>query len=378
VAPQREWFETDYYKVLGVAPEATEKEITRAYRKLAKQFHPDANLGSEDRFKEISAAYDVLGDPERRKEYDEVRRLGPMAGGFGAPGTGNGNFSFRVDDLGDLFGGLFNRQGGGRSRSGTGAGPFGGPRRGQDVETELHLSFEEAVEGVVTSVNVVTDAVCRTCAGSGSRPGSMPATCPRCGGTGTLNNDQGLFSLAQPCPECRGRGVIVTDPCPTCHGTGAERQQRQVKVRIPAGVADNQRIRVKGKGEPGANGGPPGDLYVVVHAQRHPLFGRSGRNLTLHVPITFDEAALGADITVPSLGDNVTLRIPPGTPSSKTFRVRGRGIRQGDKVGDLLVTVEVEVPKSLTKEERAAVEELAAARSGSPREHLDSYLKVSP
>jgi molecular chaperone DnaJ len=379
VAPQREWFETDYYKVLGVASEATEKEITRAYRKLAKQYHPDANPGSEDRFKEIAAAYDVLGDPERRKEYDEVRRLGPLAGGFGTPGTGNGStFNFRIDDLGDLFGGLFNRQSGGsRGRTTPTGGPFGGPRRGRDIEAELHLSFEEAVEGIVTSVNVVTDAVCHTCAGSGSRPGSMPVMCPRCGGTGTLNDDQGLFSLAQPCPECRGRGVKVTDPCPTCGGTGTERQQRQVKVRIPAGVADGQRIRVKGKGEPGANGGPAGDLYVVVGVRPHPLFSRAGRNLTLKVPVTFPEATLGADITVPSLLDPVTLRIPPGTPSGKTFRVRGRGIRQGEKGGDLLVTVEVVVPTKLTAEERAAVEELAAADTSSPRQHLDKYMKVT-
>ncbi len=374
MAPQRQWFETDYYKVLGVAPEATEKEITRAYRKLAKQYHPDANPGSEDRFKEISAAYDVLGDPERRKEYDEVRRLGPLQGGFGgAPGQ-NGSFNFRIDDLGDLFGGLFNRPGRARGQGTPGGGPFGGPRRGQDVEAELHLPFAEAVEGVVTSVNVVTGALCHVCAGSGSKPGSMPVTCPRCGGSGTLNDNQGLFSLAQPCPECRGRGLKVTDPCPNCGGSGTERRQRQVKVRIPAGVADGQRIRVKGRGEPGANGGPGGDLYVVVHVGAHPLFGRKGRNLTLKVPVTFAEAALGADITVPSLGEPVTLRVPPGTPSGKTFRVRGRGVRDGEHSGDLLVTVEVAVPQELTDEQRAAVEALAASDTSSPRDHLQQHL----
>ncbi|MHB1986526.1 MAG: molecular chaperone DnaJ [Acidimicrobiales bacterium] len=373
MAPQRQWFEIDFYKVLGVSPEATEKEITRAYRKLAKQYHPDANPGSEDRFKEISGAYDVLGDPERRREYDEVRRLGPLAGGFGTgtSGPGNGTFNFRIDDLGDLFGGIFNR---GRPR-GTGTpggpgGPFGGPRRGQDVETELHLSFEEAVEGAVTSVNVLSATVCHTCAGSGSKPGSMPVSCSRCGGTGTLNDNQGLFSLAQPCPECRGRGVKVTDPCPTCGGTGAERAQRQVKVRIPPGVVGGQRIRVKGRGEQGANGGPAGDLYVVVHVRAHKLFGRSGRNLTLRVPVTFSEAALGADITVPSLGDPVTLRVPAGTPSGKTFRVRGRGVKSGNQLGDLLVTVEVDVPKELDDAQREAVEAYARATESSPREHL--------
>jgi molecular chaperone DnaJ len=371
VPPQRQWFQTDFYKVLGVSPEATEKEITRSYRKLAKQYHPDANPGSEDRFKEISAAYDVLGDAERRKEYDEVRRLGPLAGGFGTGGAAgnNGTFSFRVDDLGDLFGGIFNR---GRARgTGTpGGGGFGGPRRGQDVEAELHLSFEDAVEGIVTSVNVISGAVCQTCAGSGSKPGSIPIPCPRCGGTGTLNDNQGLFSLAQPCPECRGRGMKVTDPCPACGGSGTEHRQRQVKVRIPAGVEGGQRIRVKGRGEPGANGGPSGDLYVVVHVGRHRLFGRSGRNLTLKVPVTFAEASLGADITVPSLGESVTLRIPPGTPSGKTFRARGRGVKAGNQRGDLLVTVDVDVPGELNDAQRAAIEAYAQATELSPREHL--------
>src|SRR5579875_55300 len=384
MAPQREWFETDYYTVLGVSPEASEKEITRAYRKLAKQYHPDANPGSEDKFKEISAAYDVLGDADRRKEYDEVRRLGPLAGGFGTGGFGNagsggnGSFSFRIDDLGDLFGGLgsiFNRQGG-RGRT-AGSGPFAGPRRGQDVEAELHLSFEEAVEGVVTSVNVVSAAVCATCAGSGSKPGSMPVTCTRCGGTGVLNDNQGLLSLAQPCPECRGRGMKVTDPCPTCGGSGSERRQRPVKVRIPAGVEDGQRIRVKGRGEPGANGGPAGDLYVIVHVGRHPLFGRSGRNLTLRVPLRADEAAMGTTITVPSLGDPVTLRIPPGTTQGKTFRVKGRGLKKGEGYGDLLVTVDLDVPRSLTDAQRAALEQFAAASEAagySPRAHLVEHL----
>jgi molecular chaperone DnaJ len=370
--PQREWFQTDYYKVLGVSADATEKEITRAYRKLAKQFHPDANPGAEDRFKEISAAYDVLGDPEKRKEYDDVRRLGPLAGGFGRPGAGNagnGTFNFRIDDLGDIFGGLFNRgaAGGRMSQRPTN---FGGPRRGQDVETELHLSFEEAIEGVVTAVNVVTGAVCATCAGSGSKPGSLPITCPRCGGTGTLNDNQGLFSLASPCPECRGRGLKVVDPCPTCNGSGTERRQRQVKVRIPAGVEDGQRIRVKGRGEPGENGGPSGDLYVVVHVGSHKVFGRKGRNLTLRAPITYPEAALGADITVPSLDGSVTLRIPPGTSSGKTFRVKGRGVHTGNSAGDLLVTVDVSVPTELNDSERTAIEALAKASPESPREHL--------
>jgi len=274
VAPQREWFEKDYYQVLGVSSTATDKEITRAYRKLAKQYHPDANPGSEDRFKEISAAYDVLGDDARRKEYDEVRRLGPMAGGFGAPGNG----TFRVQDmgdLGDLFGGLF----GGRSRRRP-----QGPQRGADVEAELHLSFEDAVRGATVSVHVPEDTRCRTCNGSGAAPGTKTHTCDRCNGRGVLDDNQGLFSLSTVCPKCNGRGTLVDTPCPTCHGTGVERRNRQVKVRVPAGVENGQRIRVKGRGARGQGMAPPGDLYVVVHVDKHERFGRRGRSAARRRP----------------------------------------------------------------------------------------------
>jgi molecular chaperone DnaJ len=361
VAPQREWFEKDYYKTLGVASTATPKEVTSAYRKLAKKHHPDTNPGDDERFKEITAAYDVLGDADKRKEYDEVRTLGPAAGGFpggfgggGFPGGGGG--TFRVDDsgdFGDLFGGLF-----GRGRRG---GQQAGPQRGGDVEAELHLTFEDAVRGVTTSVNVTSDTRCHTCSGSGSAPGSRPDPCPRCGGTGTLQDNQGLFSLSQICPQCSGRGTIVTHPCPTCAGTGTEHRNRSVKVRLPAGVEDGQRIRVKGRGASGRGGGPAGDLYVVARVGRHSVFGRKGRNLTLAVPVGFAEAALGTTLTVPTLDDPVTLRVAPGTPSGRTFRVKGRGVPGGKKVpaGDLLVTVEVDVPAELTDEQRTAVEELA-------------------
>ncbi len=367
--PQREWFEKDYYEVLGVPKTATAKEITSAYRKLAKKHHPDANPGSEERFKEISAAYDVLGDAAKRKEYDEVRALGPVGGAGGFPGGfgGAGGTTFRVEDmgdLGDLFGGLF----GGRRRSRT--APAG--RRGADVETDVHLSFEDAVRGVTTTVHVDTDARCHTCNGSGSAPGSTPATCPRCHGTGTLQDDQGLFSLSQICPQCGGRGTVVTDPCPTCHGTGVEHRNREVKVRIPPGVEDGQRIRVKGRGAAGQGSGPPGDLYVVVRVGRHRYFGRRGRNLTLKVPVTFAEATLGTTLTVPTLDGPVTLRVPAGTPSGRTFRVKGRGVPAAGKghPGDLLVSVEVAVPAQLTEEQRAAVEALAAV-SGPPPRHFE-------
>ena len=361
VAPQREWFEKDYYKTLGVPSTASAKEITSAYRKLAKKHHPDTNPGSDETFKEISAAYDVLGDADKRKEYDEVRTLGPSGGGFpggfgggGFPGGGGGTYRTQdMGDLGDLFGGLF-----GRGRRGA---QQAGPQRGSDIETELHLTFEDAVSGVTTSVNVTTDARCHTCSGSGSAPGTRPDTCPRCGGTGSLQDDQGLFSLSQICPQCSGRGTVVTSPCPTCSGSGLEHRNRSVKVRLPAGVEDGQRIRVKGRGAAGRGGGPSGDLYVVARVGRHSLFGRKGRNLTLTVPVGFAEATLGTTLTVPTLDEPVTLRVAPGTPSGRTFRVKGRGVPGARKqpAGDLLVTVEVAVPAELTDEQRTAVEELA-------------------
>jgi molecular chaperone DnaJ len=375
--PQREWFEKDYYKVLGVPEEATDKDIRRAYRKLAKEHHPDSNPGHEDRFKEISAAYDVLSDAEKRTAYDEVRRLGPMAGGFGpgpggpGAGAGPGGFTFSTDDLGDmgglgdLFGNLFGG-GGGRQR-----GQRVGPRRGDDLETELHLSFLDAVNGVTTTVNLASEMACHTCRGSGAAPGTTPVVCPQCGGRGAVEDNQGPFSFSRACPRCSGRGTIVESPCPTCRGTGVERRPRQVKVRIPAGVDDGQRIRLKGRGGAGRNGGPPGDLYVVVHVAPHELFNRKGKDLLLTVPVTFPEAALGAEIKVPTLdGGPVTLRIPAGTRSGRTFRVKGRGVPVSKGAGDLLVTTEVAVPAKLTAEQREAVEALAETTTESPRRNL--------
>jgi molecular chaperone DnaJ len=374
LAPQREWFEKDYYQVLGVPESATPKEITRAYRKLARELHPDANPDdprAEERFKEVSAAYDVVGDETRRKEYDEVRKLGPMAGGFGFGGPGGGTagqtFNFDAGDIGDLLGNLFGRRRGG----GAGPGRGTGPQRGPDLEAEVHLPFQEAVRGVTTALHLTSDAPCSTCHGTGARPGSTPQVCPQCGGRGVLDDNQGLFSFSTPCPNCAGRGSVVTDPCPTCQGSGAERRAREVKVRIPAGVDDGQRIRLKGRGGPGRNGGPPGDLYVTVQVEPDPVFGRDGRNLTITVPVTFAEAALGTKLKVPTLdGGTVTLKVPEGTPSGKVFRVRGRGVETRKGTGDLLVTVQVAVPRSLTAEQREAVEALAAATTESPRESL--------
>jgi molecular chaperone DnaJ len=379
MAPQREWFEKDYYRVLGVSDTASQKDIRSAFRKLSRQYHPDANpddRAAEERFKEVSAAYDVVGDPEKRKEYDEVRKLGPMGGMFGGAGAGGpGAGGFRVEDIGDLgdvLGGLFGR---GRRR-GSPAGAAGGargtgPHRGQDLESELHVAFEDAVHGLTTTVHLTSEAACSTCHGTGARPGTTPRTCPMCDGRGVVDDNQGFFSFSSPCPQCAGRGYLIDEPCPTCRGTGVEHRPREVKVRIPPGVGDGQRIRLRGRGGPGRNGGPAGDLYVTVHVMPHPLFGRRGNDLTITVPITFPEAALGADVAVPTLeGGPVKVRIPAGTRSGRTFRVRGKGVAARRKTGDMLVTVEVAVPQKLSAEERRAVEALAAANGASPRAHL--------
>jgi molecular chaperone DnaJ len=361
MAPQREWFEKDYYKVLGVAENASAKDIGKAYRKLAKQYHPDANPGNEDRFKEVTAAYDVLGDEAKRKEYDEVRRLGAAGNPFaGAGGAGGFTGNFRVDDLGDLLGNIFGRAGrGGRSGGArrTTAGPAA--ERGADLETSLHLSFLEAVNGLTTTVHVTSEVTCHTCHGNGAAPGTAPTVCPVCQGTGVIQDNQGLFSFSQPCANCGGRGFVVETPCPTCHGLGVEYAARQVKVRIPPGVEDGQRIRVKGRGAAGRGGGPAGNLYVVVHVDAHRIFGRRGKDLTLSVPVTFAEAALGTTLTVPTLDQPVTLKVPAGTPSGRTFRVRGKGVPASSGAGDLLVTVEVTVPDKLDADQKAAVEQLA-------------------
>ena len=375
MAAQREWLEKDYYRVLGVSDTASQKDIKSAYRKLSREYHPDANPGdtaAEERFKEVSAAYDVVGDAEKRKEYDEVRKLGPMGGMFGGAGGpgGPGAGGFRVDDIGDLgdvLGGLFGRR---RNRAG-GAGAGTGPHRGQDLEAELHLAFEDAVHGLTTTIHLTSEAACSTCHGTGAKPGTTPQTCPRCGGRGVLDDNQGFFSFSSPCPQCAGRGYTIDEPCPTCRGTGVEHRPREVKVRIPAGVDDGQRIRLRGRGGPGRNGGRAGDLYVTVRVAPHELFGRKGSDLTLTVPITFPEAALGADVAVPTLdGGPVKVRIPAGTRSGRTFRVRGKGVEGRRKPGDMLVTVEVAVPQKLSAEERRAIEALDAANDASPRAHL--------
>jgi molecular chaperone DnaJ len=378
MSAQREWFEKDYYSTLGVDKNATAKEITRAYRKLARELHPDKNPGdaaAEDRFKEAASAYDVLGDEAKRKEYDEVRAMGPMAGMGGRGAPGSGGFTFNVDDmgsggLGDLFGNMFGR--GAPGGAGRGRGTSGvGPRRGSDVTAQLTVDFQDAVKGLTTTLYLTTDASCSTCNGSGARPGTSPMACSACGGRGVVDDNQGMFSFSSPCRVCGGQGVRIEDPCPTCRGSGTEQRQREVKTRIPAGVKDGQTIRLKGRGGPGRNGGPAGDLLVELKVMPHPLFGRSGNNLTVSVPVTVAEAALGGDIDVPTLdGPRVTLRLKPGTQTGSRHRVRNMGIATKNGTGDLIVTVNVHIPTDLTDDQRAAIEQLAAATTVNPRSSL--------
>ncbi len=383
MAAQRDWFDKDFYKILGVGKLAIEKDITRAYRKLAKKYHPDANPGdrkAEDRFKDVSAAYDVLGDAAKRKEYDELRSVAgnPFAGAAGGAARGNpyaGTQSapggFRIDDIGDLFGGLFGRGGGGGSTNNRQRGS--GPQRGDDLEAELRLAFDDAVNGVETSINVASDATCETCKGSGSEPGTQPVTCPECKGRGVLDDNQGVFSFSRPCPKCQGAGRIIAKPCHTCKGSGVQKRNRQVKVRIPAGVENGQRILLKERGGAGRNGAPSGDLYVVVRVGEHPLLKRKGKDLTINVPVTFTEAMLGAQVRVPTLTDAVTLRVAAATKSGSVLRVRGRGVQQKDGSGDLLVTIEIDVPKKISDVQRRALEAYANAEDG---KKLRAYLGV--
>ncbi|MFJ7592715.1 molecular chaperone DnaJ [Streptomyces sp. NPDC097617] len=368
----KDFVEKDYYKVLGVPKDATEAEIKKAYRKLAREFHPDANKGdasAEERFKEISEANDILGDAKKRKEYDEARALFGNGGFRPGPG-GGGSFNFDLGDLfggqqqgagqaggfggglGDVFGGLFNRGGG------PGTGTRTQPRRGQDIESEVTLSFTEAVDGATVPLRMSSQAPCKACSGTGDKNGT-PRVCPTCVGTGQVSRGSGGgFSLTDPCADCKGRGLIAETPCDVCKGSGRARSSRTMQVRIPAGVSDGQRIRLRGKGAPGERGGPGGDLYVVVHVGTHPVFGRKDDNLTVTVPVTFAEAALGADIKVPTLnGPSVTLKLPPGTPNGRTMRARGKGaLRKDGTRGDLLVTVEVAVPTELSDKAREALE----------------------
>jgi molecular chaperone DnaJ len=351
------------YEILGVPKNASADEIKKAYRKLARQYHPDKNPGdaeAEERFKEVQGAYDVLADAEKRKQYDS----------FGAPDgrarftPGGEGVTFDFGDLGDLFGGLFGRGASSQSRTGRG-------ERGNDVEVEVSLSFEDALKGVETTLPVSLEASCHVCHGSGAKPGTAPTVCPQCGGRGVVAEQQGLFALSHPCPRCRGNGTIVEDPCPNCRGTGRERRTRRFKVKIPAGVRDGTRIKLRGKGEAGYGGGPAGDLWVVTRVEPSKVFRRRGdADLELDVPVTYAEAALGATVDVPTPDGPVSLKVPAGSQGGKLLKLKGRGAQRlkGSGRGDLFARVQLTVPTKLTKAEREAIEKLRSVSHENPRE----------
>jgi molecular chaperone DnaJ len=386
----RDWIDKDFYRELGVSSDASEADIKKAYRKLARELHPDANPGNaaaETRFKAVSEAYGVIGDPEKRKQYDESRRLfsGGLRGGFPGFGSGNTNIDFGdlfggsgqaggssggFGGLGDMLGNLFNRRG-------TSSGAASRPRRGADVETEIRIDFLEAVKGATVPLRLSSPSTCETCHGNGARPGTTPRTCTTCGGVGLVSRSQGAFAFSEPCRDCRGTGRIIDDPCPECGGDGVSTKIRTLTVRIPAGVDDDQRIRLAEQGEPGQNGGHAGDLYVRVHVTPHAVFGRAGNDLTIKVPVTFTELTLGTTLDVPTLDDKVSLRVPPGTATGRVLRVRGKGIARKDgQVGDLLVTLQVAVPSAVDDQAKAALETYAQAMAGQdPRPELTRMLE---
>jgi molecular chaperone DnaJ len=361
---------SDYYKVLGVDRKASQEDIKKAYRKLARQYHPDTNkdAGAEDRFKEISEAYDVLGDPEKRKTYD---RGGGIFGGAGGPFGGAGGPGGAAGDFGsfsDILSNLFNQAGNAR---GTRTKPA--TERGRDLETTVSLSFEQAVEGAQVPVSVSTHAPCPTCRGTGAKPGTSPRVCPVCQGRGVESEGQGLFSITRPCTRCGGSGTVIEDPCPTCAGQGRLRELKKYRVNIPAGVKEGSRIRLAGKGEAGLRGGPPGDLYVVCHVEPSAVFASKGDHLEVEVPITVAEAIAGADVEVPVLhGATKRLRVAPGTKHGTVQRLRGEGppIFGKSQRGDIHYRFVIEMPRDLTDAQREVVDELSKVMNGNPREAL--------
>jgi molecular chaperone DnaJ len=347
------------YESLGVPKNASQDEIKKAYRKLAREHHPDRNQGdkeSEARFKEVQAAYDVLKDPEKRKQYDTFGPNGVR--GAGGPGAGGWNVNvpgdFDFGDLSDLFGGLF----GGRARD-PGARESRA-QRGADVEAVVNVSFEDSLKGLQVQVPVELETACRECNGSGAKPGTAPTICPECNGRGVRAESQGLFALSQPCPRCRGNGTVIEDPCPQCRGSGRERRTKRYTVKIPAGVRDGTRIRLKGKGEAGFGGGPAGDLFVVTRVAESPLYERRGSDLIVEVPISFANAALGAEVQVPTPEGPVSLKVPAGSQDGKLLRIRGRGAPKlsGGGRGDVLARLRIQVPKRLNKQQRELLEQL--------------------
>jgi molecular chaperone DnaJ len=365
----------DYYKVLGVDRKASADEIKKAYRKLARQYHPDTNPGdtkSEERFKQVSEAYDVLSDHEKRETYDR----GGL-GGFGAGGPG-GFDPGGMGGFGDILSNLFGRDRPGGA-GGTATGSRQAPTRGRDLETEVRLSFDQAIEGVQLPVTVPTSATCHTCKGTGAKPGTNPRICPKCQGRGIESHGQGLFSISQPCSQCGGSGTVIDEPCAICHGSGAVRTIKRYRVNIPPGVKDGSRVRLAGKGEPGVRGGQAGDLFVVTRVDLSSVFTRKGDNLEVEVPIAVTEALQGATVEVPTLNGTKHLRIPPGTRHGTVQRLRGEGPPKlgGRQHGDLHYRFVIDIPAELTPEQQAAVAELSKVMNGDPRADLLAERKGS-
>ena len=345
------------YDTLGVAKNASQDEIKKSYRKLAREFHPDKNAGdkdAEERFKEVQTAYDVLSDAEKRKQYD---RYGSQNGRAGAAGQNVdfGNVDFGNIDLGDLFGGIF----GGRAGGSSGA-QRRQPLRGNDVEAVVHVSFEDSLKGFEAKIPVELTVACRECGGTGAQPGTAPVICPECNGRGVKAESQGLFALSQPCPRCRGNGTVIEQPCKNCHGSGRERRLKTYTVKIKPGVKDGTRIRLKGKGEAGEHGGPAGDLIVVTHVADSPTYERRGDDLIVEVPVPYSSAALGDKVEVPTPDGPVSLKIPAGSEDGKLLRIKGRGAPRlnGSGKGDVLARVRIQVPKRMNKQERELLEQL--------------------
>ncbi len=369
----------DYYKTLGVDKKATPEEIKKAYRKLARKYHPDRNpddAKAEARFKEISQAHDVLGDPEKRKQYDSGSGPFTTGGGPGGGFGGFGNFDFDASSMGDILSNLF---GGGAGAGARGQRQRPRVERGADLEAQVSISFDQAVAGAQVPLQVPMHTTCNTCRGTGAKPGTTPIVCPRCEGRGIETQGQGMFSISQPCSRCGGSGTVIEDPCPTCHGSGAVRTVKRLRVNIPAGVRDGSRIRLAGKGEPGPRGGPPGDLYLIVHVSPSSVFTRKGDNFEVEVPLSIPEALRGAEVQVPTLNGTKTLRVPPGTKHGTVQRLRGEGPPKlgggsggGSKParGDIHYRFLIDVPKELSSEQSEAVEALSKVMNGDPRARL--------
>lgn len=354
----------DYYEVLGVARTSDAADLKKAYRRMANKYHPDKNAGdpeAEAKFKEVKEAYDVLSDPEKRQAYDSHGHAAFEQGGFGAAG-GHGNVN---DIFEDIFGDIF---GGGAARSSSRRG-FGQP--GADLRYGLTVTLEEAVFGAQKQVRIPTYTACGDCDGSGARRGSKPTECPACSGVGQIRMQQGFFSVQQTCPQCRGAGQVIASPCQSCHGEGRVRGQASLKVKIPAGVDDGDRIRLAGKGEAGVHGGPPGDLYVQIRLAEHPIFKREDQNLYCEVPVSFTQAALGGEVEVPTLEGRVKLKVPPGSQTGKQFRLRGKGVAhvRGSGRGDLFCHIHVETPVNLTKQQKECLEELDRSLAQNREKH---------